>query len=168
MQQHTARVTMKWHLQKNSTVAYAEKRHNAMYSWNQIRTGKTKTNPYVVNIVTDKTHTPPAEQGRESQSRTWLALTRPSAEHAPSEDRLCARQFSDSLNSAINNTLSRFATVFINTWAKGSTTGSCMTKTKSPTDTFHVTQCAWGEPRFWNSILIASSTISPKGLADDS
>ena len=40
---------------------------------------------------------------------------------------MCVRQFDDSLNSAIHNTLSRFATVFIDARAKGSTVGSCTT-----------------------------------------
>ena len=44
---------------------------------------------------------------------------------------MCVRRFDDSLNSAIHNTLSRFATVFIDTRAKGSTVGSCMTKKKT-------------------------------------
>ena len=39
---------------------------------------------------------------------------------------MCVRQFDDSLNSAIHNTLSRFATVFIDARAKGSTVGSCL------------------------------------------
>ena len=38
---------------------------------------------------------------------------------------MCVRRFDDSLNSAIHNTLSRFATVFIDARAKGSTVGSC-------------------------------------------
>ena len=41
---------------------------------------------------------------------------------------MCVRQFDDSLNSAIHNTLSRFATVFIDARAKGSTVGSCQIK----------------------------------------
>jgi len=55
--------------------------------------------------------------------------TRPSAERAPSEGwrgAICVRRFDDSLNSAIHNTLSRFATVFIDARAKGSTVGSCI------------------------------------------
>ena len=39
---------------------------------------------------------------------------------------MCVRRFDDSLNSAIHNTLSRFATVFIDARAKGSTVGSCI------------------------------------------
>ena len=38
---------------------------------------------------------------------------------------MCVRRFDDSLNSAIHNTLSRFATVFIDARAKGSAVGSC-------------------------------------------
>ena len=55
-------------------------------------------------------------------------MKRPSAERAPTESRrgaMCVRRFDDSLNSAIHNTLSRFATVFIDARAKGSAVGSC-------------------------------------------
>ena len=38
---------------------------------------------------------------------------------------MCVQQFDDSLNSAIRNTMSHFATVFIDVRAKGSTVGSC-------------------------------------------
>ena len=53
---------------------------------------------------------------------------RPSAEHtSPGYQRgaTCVQQFHDSLNSAIRNTMSHFATVFIDVQAKGSTVGSC-------------------------------------------
>ena len=53
---------------------------------------------------------------------------RPSAEHtSPGYQRgaMCVQQFHDSLNSAIRNTMSHFATVFIDVQAKGSTVGSC-------------------------------------------
>lgn len=53
---------------------------------------------------------------------------RPSAERTSPEYQrgaMCVQQFDDSLNSAIRNTMSHFATVFIDVRAKGSTVGSC-------------------------------------------
>ena len=75
--------------------------------------------------------TPEVRPGRHTMRPRLPRQTkrqRPSAERATPESRRgakCVRQFDDSLNSAIHNTLSRFATVFIDARAKGSTVGSC-------------------------------------------
>ena len=83
--------------------------------------GLPSNGPYGCRCVQHRPRTPTA--------RRRSTVTRPSAERAAPEGRhgaMCVRRFDDSLNSAIHNTLSGFATVFIDARAQGSTVGSCL------------------------------------------